>query len=204
MNPDIIVHSSVHEVEFWKRYRTLRKMIACLVSRENLVQALQEETILPEKTRDEALGFLKNEHAQNLVVFHDFLVNFISMSIQGLHHMDITLEFSFRKDGALMCQGNLLHVDEHVMVLPSEEGQRFISAFSWILEDLHPEESLIRVYKNYQERYDRDQGADLNRCRLEVRQEIYPGSTFHARLRLPAQVFIEEEFGQRTWHPDNE
>lgn len=196
MDPEIIVHSSVHEVEFWKRYRILCRMLINLGEREHLVRAIRGEGSIPEKTRDEVIGVLKAEHTQNMGVFHDFLVNFISMSLQGLHHVDISLEFSFRAGSPILCKKIFLHVDQHIKELPPEECQRIISALSWILEERQPDRALIRVYERYQERFDRDLGADLNRCRLEIRKDVYPGSTFHANIRLPAEVFIEKEFGQ--------
>jgi len=196
MNPDIVVHSSVHEVEFWKRYRTLCRMIETLDGRERLIKTLQEETIIPDKTRDEVTGFLKTEYAQDMGAFHDFLVNFISLSMQGLHPFDIMVEFSFRQEGPLLCHRSALHVDDRTRDLPPDEGQHLLSAFSFILDDPAPEKSLLRVYEEYQQRCDRNFSADLNRCMLELRREMYPGSAFHARLRLPAEVFIDEASGQ--------
>ncbi|MGV8128585.1 MAG: hypothetical protein ACP5NN_01650 [Methanolinea sp.] len=203
MNPDIIVHSSVHEVEFWKRYHILCRMLTDLGEQEHLVRAIRIEGSIPEKTRDEVIAVLRAEHTQNMGVFHDFLVNFISMSLQGLHHVDISLEFSFRTEGPILCQKIFLHVDQHRKELPQEECQRIISQLSWILEESQPDKALIRVYERYQERFDRDLGDGLNRCRLEIRREVYPGSTFHMNLRLPAEVFMEEEFGQAPSSNEN-
>ncbi len=204
MNPEIVVHSSVHEVDFWKRYRVLLRMIKALEEREHLILALQGEGSIPEKTRDEAVGSIKAEHAQNLGVFHDFLVNFINMSLLGLHHVDITLEFSFYSAGPILSERICIHVDQHKKKLPYEEGQRFLSALSWILEEDQPDASLVRLYEVYQERYDRGQDVDLNRCTLALQKEVYPGSIFHATLRLPAEAFIEPEFGQIPTTPDRE
>lgn len=167
-----------------------------LEEREHLVRAIRGEVSIPEKTRDEVIAVLRAEHTQNMGVFHDFLVNFINMSLQGLHHVDISLEFSFRTEGPILCQKIFFHIDQHIKELPQEECQRIISQLSWILEESQPDKALIRIYERYQEKFDRDQGADLNRCRLEVQREVYPGSTFHAKLRLPAEMFIEMEFGQ--------
>lgn len=203
MDPEIIVHSSVHEVEFWKRYHILCRMLMNLEERGHLVRAIRGEGCIPEKTRDEVIGALKAEYTQNTAVFHDFLVNFISMSHQGLHHVDISLEFSFRGEGPVLCQKIFLHVDQHVKELPQEECQHILSLLSWILEESQPDKALIRVYERYQERFDRDLGDGLNRCRLEIRREVYPGSMFHMKLRLPAEVFIEEEFGQAPSSPEN-
>jgi len=201
MNPEIVVHSSVHEVEFWKRYRVLLRMIKALEEREHLILALQGEGSIPEMTRDQAVGFIKVEHAQNLGVFHDFLVNFINMSLQGLHHVDISLEFSFHNTGPILPERICIHVDQHRKTLPCEEGQRFISALSWIPEESQPDALLVRLFKGYQERYDRGQEGNLNRCRLVLMKEVYPGSTFHATLRLPAEVFIEPDFGRIPTSP---
>lgn len=204
MDPDIIVHSSVHEVEFWKRYHILCRMLMNLEEQEHLVRAIRGEGSIPEKTRDEVIGSLKAEHTQNTGVFHDFLVNFISMSLQGLHHVDVSLEFSFRGEGPILCQKIVLHVDQYIKELPQEECQRILSHLSWILEESQPDIALIRVYERYQERFDRELGEGLNRCRLEIRREVYPGSTFHVKLRLPAEVFTEEEFGQASSSDENQ
>jgi len=190
VNPDISLHPAVHEVEFWKRYRALLRMTRHLAGGERLIRALQEETAIPEKTRDEAIGPLKEEHAQNFSAFHDFLVNFVSLALQGLHRADISLEFSFT-EGVPRCHRALLHVDGHPRDLPVEEGRRLLACLPLTGEDPHPEQSLLRFYEAMEQRFDRDQKGELDRCSLEIRQEIYPGSAFHARLHLPAQVFIE-------------
>lgn len=204
MNPEIVVHSSVHEVEFWKRYRVLIRMIKALEEREHLIKALQGEGSIPEKTGDEAVGAIKAEHAQNLGVFHDFLINFISLSLQGLHHVDISLEFSFHNTGPILPERVNIHVDQHKKTLPSDEAQRFLSALSWIPKESQPDASLVRLFEGYQERYDRGHEADLNRCRLVLLKEMYPGSIFRATLRLPAEVFIEPEFGRLSTSPVGE
>ncbi|HOT03177.1 MAG TPA: hypothetical protein PK069_03255 [Methanolinea sp.] len=190
MNREISLHSSVHEVEFWKRYRALLRMMAHLESREQMIRELQEETAIPEKTRDEAVGHLKAEHSQNIGAFHDFLVNFSSLALQGLHRVDISIEFSFRDDGNLRCHRCVIYVDGRSRDLLVEEGQRLLSLLPRMGDELHPEESLIRFYEGLERDFDRNSRGELERCSLEVRQEIYPGSGFSAKIRLPAQVFL--------------
>lgn len=191
MNREISLHSSVHEVEFWKRYRALLRMMAHLESREQMIRALQEETAIPEKTRDDAIGHLKAEHAQNIGAFHDFLVNFSSLALQGLHRVDISIEFSFREDGILRCHRCTIHVDGRSRELLVEEGQRLLLLLQRTIEGLHPEQSLIRFYEGVEQNFDRNSRGELDRCSLEIRKEIYPGSGFSSKIRLPAQVFLE-------------
>ena len=191
MNREISLHSSVHEVEFWKRYRALLRMMAHLESREQMIRALQEETAIPEKTRDDAIGHLQAEHAQNIGAFHDFLVNFSSLALQGLHRVDISIEFSFWEDGILRCHRCVIHVDGRSRDLLVEEGQRLLSLLPRTIEGLHPEQSLIRFYEGLEQNFDRNSRGELDRCSLEIRKEIYPGSGFSSKIRLPAQVFLE-------------
>lgn len=191
MNREISLHSSVHEVEFWKRYRALLRMMAHLESREQMIRALQEETAIPEKTRDDAIGHLKAEHAQNIGAFHDFLVNFSSLALQGLHRVDISIEFSFWEDGILRCHRCTIHVDGRSRELLVEEGQRLLLLLPRTIEGLHPEQSLIRFYEGVEQNFDRNSRGELDRCSLEIRKEIYPGSGFSSKIRLPAQVFLE-------------
>ncbi len=190
MNREIALHPSVHEVEFWKRYRALLRMMAHLESREQMIRAMQEETAIPEKTRDDAIGHLKAEHAQNIGAFHDFLVNFSSLALQGLHRVDICLEISFREDGVLRCHRCTLHVDERSRDLLIEEGQRLLAALPRTSDDPHPEQSLVRFYVGQEQNFDRNSRGELDRCSLEIRKEIYPGSGFSSKIRLPAQVFL--------------
>jgi len=190
MDHEISLHPSVHEVEFWKRYRALLRMMAHLESREQMIRALQEETAIPEKTRDDAIGHLKAEHAQNIGAFHDFLVNFSSLALQGLHRVDIRIEISFREDGAPRCHRCTIHVDGRSRDLLVEEGQRLLATLPLTSDDPHPEQSLIRFYEGQEQNFDRNSRGELDRCSLEITKEIYPGSGFSAKIRLPAQVFF--------------
>ncbi|MDH7510148.1 MAG: hypothetical protein QHH04_03790 [Methanolinea sp.] len=189
----VTVHPGIHEVTFWKTFSVLRKMIRHLEERELLIATLAKDPTLPEKTRDEVTAFLKSEQAENLSAFHDFLVNFITIGLQGLHRTGITLEFSFQENGTYRVLRACLHVDGKPLPLPDGEGQRLFSIISPVLlSGDDPGGALIAFYKSCEEMHDRERGYSLDSCSLELTREIYPGTSFHARLRLPAYIFCRE------------
>lgn len=185
----ITLHSSVHELRFWQNLSLLRRMVRHLGEREHLIGMLATDPVLPEKTRDEAVSLLKMEQAENLSAFHDFLSNFIAMGMQGLHRTEITLEFSFQDDGSYCVLAAALHVDGKAVPLPPGEGQRLISLLSPVFSSGEPEQALLRYYRSVEEMHDRAGGTSLSSCLLELSREIFPGRSFHARLRLPAHLF---------------
>lgn len=189
----VTVHPSVHEVSFWKAFSVLRRMIRHLEERDMLIMKLAKDPTLPEKTRDEVTAFLKSEQAENLSAFHDFLVNFITIGIQGLHRTGITLEFSFQEDGTCRVMRSCLHVDGNSLPLPDGEGSRLISILSPVLRSGDdPGQALIAFYQSCEEMHDRERGYGLDSCSLELSREIFPGTSFHAKLRLPAYIFCRE------------
>jgi len=186
------IHSSVHEVRFWQNFSVLRRMIKHLGERELLIAALAGDPVLPEKTRDEAVSFLKREQAENLSAFHDFLVNFVTMGMQGLHRTEITLEFSFQDNGSYWVQGAVLHVDGKSVPLPDGEGQKLMALPSPVLSAGEPGQALLSFYRSCEETHDREAGSGLDSCKLELSREIFPGTSYHARLRLPAYLYCSK------------
>jgi hypothetical protein len=190
---EVRIHSSVHEVRFWQNFSILRTMIKHLGDREMLISALSRDPVLPEKTRDEAVSLLKKEQTENLSAFHDFLVNFVTMSMQGLHRTEITLEFTFQDDGTYWVHGATLHVDGKPLLLPEGEGPRLMASISPVLVAGDPSQSLLSFYRSCEELHDREAGSGLESCRLELTHEIFPGTSYRARLRLPAYRYCNGE-----------
>jgi len=189
----VTVHPGIHEVTFWKTFATLRKMIRHLEERDLLIAKLSKDPTLPEKTRDEVIACLKSEQAEHLSAFHDFLVNFITIGMQGLHQTGITLEFSFQENGTYRVLGASLRVDGTPLPLPDGEGRRLVSIISPVLlSGDDPGQALVAFYKSCEEMHDRERGYGRDSCSLELTREIYPGTSFHARLRLPAYIFCRE------------
>ncbi|MCQ8893861.1 MAG: hypothetical protein NQU46_04440 [Methanolinea sp.] len=189
---EVAVHSSVHEVRFWKNYRILQKMRGHLADRERLIRGLAADPTLPEKTRDEVVFLLKREQESNLAAFHDFLVNFVQIGMASLHQTRITLEFTFREDGSARIERAVLHVDGRDVPLPDGEGQRLLAHLSPALSGEEPDRGLIAFYERIEEEYDRGGGDLLQTCSLDLCRVIFPGTLFRARIRLPATYFCNE------------
>lgn len=65
MGPAITPHSSVHEVEFRKRYRTLEVMLDHIRNQEHLIKSLQVQAALSDQVKDAAVSALKTESVKN-------------------------------------------------------------------------------------------------------------------------------------------
>lgn len=194
---DVTIHPNVHEVRFWQNLVHLRRMVGHIRERDAVISALSRDASLPEKTRDDALSFLKKEREENLSAFHDFLANFVSMGLRGLHRTDISLEFSFEEDGTHHVGESVLHIDGKPLSLPTGEGEKLISLLAPVFSSEDPCEALLSFYKEIEEAHDRGGSFGLESCSLELFREVYPGKSFHATLRLPASMFFGEK--QEEW-----
>ncbi|MDI9633106.1 MAG: hypothetical protein QFX32_03510 [Methanolinea sp.] len=194
---DVTIHPNVHEVRFWQNLVHLRRMVAHIRERDAVISALSRDASLPEKTRDDALSFLKKEREENLSAFHDFLANFVTTSLRGLHRTDISLQFSFELGGSYRVEESVLHIDGKPLSLPQGEGEKLISLLVPVLSSEDPCGALLSFYKACEEAHDRGARFGLESCRLELFREVYPGKSFHATLRLPASTFFGEKNGER-------
>ncbi len=187
-------HSSVHEVEFRKRYRTLEVMLEHLRNQEHLIQSLQAQAALSDQIKDAAVSALKIESAKNYQVFHDYLLNFLTFSFQGLHRVDILLSFSIMDNGGLQLESGSVSVDGIEHGLPAEEGIRWMEPLDKALGELGRKDAwdrLLDLYKTLELKYDRLLGGSLERCSLLLLEEVYPKGGYHVRIRLPAQAFTD-------------
>ncbi len=197
MESGMTPHSSVHEAEFRKRYRTLEVMLEHLRNQEQLIQSLQEQAALSDQIKDAAVSALKTENAKNYQVFHDYILNFLTFSFQGLHRVDILLSFSIMDNDGLQFESGSVSVDGKEHRLPSEEGIRWMEPLEKALGEpgrKNTGDTLLDLYKTLELKYDRLLGGCLERCSLLLLEEVYPKEGYHVRIRLPAQAFTDMGF----------
>lgn len=187
-------HSSLHEGEFWKRSRTLCAMLEHLKGQECLIDALQVQVALSDQLKDAVLSALKTECTQNYQLFHDYLLNFLTFSFQGLHRVDILLSFSIMEGGGLQFESGSISIDGMQHGLPLQEGILWLEPIKGILGDLPRKDAVSAVldlYKSLESKYDRLLDGSLDRCSLLLLDEVYPIECSHVRIRLPAQAFMD-------------
>ena len=178
------------EDEFWKRFLGTRTMLVHMKERAELIRQIRGETVIPEHARDLAVNAIFTELEENKKIFFDYLLNFISVSMQVLHHTDIEIEFTITEDGRVEMDSNRLIVDREVMEIPIEIGARFTGL---ILGSRGPEklDEILLFFREEEARYDKLFGGIMDRCSLQVMDELYPGRCAHVKIKLPAQSLIE-------------
>jgi len=176
--------------EFWRRFSGVRTMLVHMKERADLIRRVREETVIPEQARDLAIKALSTELQENKVIFFDYLLNFISAGMQVLHHADIEMEFTIIEGGRIEMNSNRLFVDGEVQDIPIEIGTRFTGQ---VLESRGPKilDAILVFFREEEARYDKLFGGIMDRCSLQIMDELYPRRCAHVRLKLPAQSLIE-------------
>lgn len=178
------------EEEFWKRYSAILSMLGHMKERADLIRRIRGEAVIPEHARDLAIKALSTELTENKAFFFDYLLNFISVSMQVLHRADIEMEFTINEEGRIEMDRNRLVVDDQAQDIPIEIGGRFMNV---ILDTRGPKkiDALLVFFREEEARYDKLFGGIMDRCSLQVMEEIYPRRCNHIKLKLPAQSLIE-------------
>lgn len=176
--------------EFWKRFSGIRTMLVHMKERADLIRGIREEIVIPEHARALAIKALAMELQENKKVFFDYLLNFISVSMQVLHPADIEMEFTIFEGGRIEMDSNKLIVDREILDIPIEIGTRFMTL---ILETKGAKklDAIMLFFREEEARYDKLFGGIIDRCSLEIMDELYPRRCAHVKLKLPAQSLIE-------------
>jgi hypothetical protein len=176
--------------EFAKRFSGVRTMLVHMKERADLIRKIRNETVIPEHARDLAIKALSAELNENKSVFFDYLLNFISVSMQVLHRADIEMEFTIIEGGRIEMNSNRLIVDNEMLDIPIEIGTRFTSL---ILDNKGTKkiDAILIFFREEEARYDKLFGEIIDRCSLQLMDELYPRRCAHVRLKLPAQSLIE-------------
>ena len=197
MEREISLHSSVYEVEFWKRYRVMGAMLHHMNTQKILIEELKKERAIPEQARDMALNAVRGELKQNISLFCDFLLNFISYGRQGLHKIDFEMRFLVLEQKAVEVERCMIHVNERTHDVPFEVSTGFLEE---IIEKMTGDSresypyQIIRHYEEYETYFDQMLGGNLERSGLEIMDEIFPRKCYHVMIRLPGQVLMKEGF----------
>lgn len=190
MGSDMEMRGGLSDDEFWKKYLGIRKMLALMKKRNELIRYMREEIVIPDHARDLAIKAVTTELIDNKKVFFDYLLNFISISMQGLHKCDIEFSFTIFEGGKSEINACSMIVDGEFQDLPVEIGTRFIGIILDKVSQRHLE-AVLQFYRQEEAKYDKMLGGGLDRCTLQIMEELYPKRRSHIRLKLPAQSLIE-------------
>ncbi|HVP94023.1 MAG TPA: hypothetical protein VMS89_02510 [Methanoregulaceae archaeon] len=178
--------------EFQKRASDLQLMVSHMKGRADLIKKIGSEPVIPEQTRDMAIKAISCELKENLLFFFQFLINFINLGMQGLHHVDFEVGFTFFGNGIVQTDCCILHVDGKQLEIPLEIGTRYILAMFGSSDQQNPD-FIEAYYKMEEAYYDRALGEVSGRCNLRVLEELFPKRCIHVTMKLPAQVIIKNQ-----------
>ncbi len=181
----------IQEREYWNRYRTLKSTLARLASQSDLIERIRNEGAIPAQVQDLALKALAADIDQTRHLFGDLLLNFISISLEGTHAVDIEVEATFSPDSDLMEVNRcLLWIDGRAEEIGPEIGEALIRHGTGTGRG-SPVKALLEFYQAEEVRFDRMLDGALDRCSLRILREMYPANSNYVRMRLPAQTLIE-------------
>jgi hypothetical protein len=195
MAKELLSHQPAYESEFWKRYRIMKAMLSHIEQQETLLLGLKHEYSIPESARDMAIKAVEEEIAHNLEIFRDFLINYINFGGQGLHRMDIDIGFTLILGTPPENRTCTLFIEGLAHPLPQDIGHALMEK----LVDMAGGNSvsfprqMIEVYKKIEGHYDLVSGGDLERCSLNITEELFPCTCYHVRVRFPALIFLEDD-----------
>lgn len=194
MQETMSIPDSIYEREFWKRYSSVRRMVR-EIRRENLLlHQIRDERVIPEQARDLAVTAMARELSDKHQIFLDFFHNFISFGRQGLHRIDLQVTFTVLPGGIAEIEKCSLSVDGREELLPVEIGQQIVD----IIPYEKGWEAILAFYRREETRFDRLFGANLERCALVIRKELFPTPSYSVMMRLPAQILVDQPLPRDT------
>jgi hypothetical protein len=195
MRDPVTVHPATHELEFWKRYEVFLAMLRHLTRQSELMARIREEHEIPEQAVDLAIRAVSREHEENKRIFIDYLINLVSFCMQGLHTVDLEVKYSVLEQGQTELEECLVHINQKPYPVPPEIGRVVIdrlftdlSSRKWVEIPTY----VLGVYQEQEKHFDLLLGGSLERSALRITEEIFPLKRFQVRIRLPAQVLIEQ------------
>lgn len=170
-----------------EQFLTLKVMAENIQSQEQFLQMIDRENLIPDMARRLAKEAISTDLQSNKRVILDFLYNVISRT--GEHDPAMDVEFFYIIIGKEFFEvdKSILWLEDVELPIPFEIGEKLGKQI--IGEDTADAvKKIISFYKAAEARFDREQFGNLERCSLVIYEEIYPQSSWHIRMRLPARI----------------
>jgi hypothetical protein len=190
MGNDLYLHHLFQEKEFWNRYDNLKEVLRHLQDQEGLLDRVRREEVIPEGPRELAVKALSADIGQTRRLFSEIFQNFVSGASLGLNRVDLETSLTILEGGLLEVNRCALWVDGEPWEIPVDFGRKFAEHILSRGEGT-PAEAITGFYENEEHLCDIRLGGSLNRCSLQMMEEIYPARNLHVRIRLPAQTLVD-------------
>ena len=190
MGNDLYLHHLFQEKEFWNRYDNLKEVLRHLQDQEELLDRIRRQEVIPEGPRELAGRALSADIDQTRRLFSEIFQNFVSGAAQGLNRVDLETSLTSLEGGILEVNRCALWVDGEPWEIPADLGRKFAEHILSTGEG-SPAEVIAGFYEHEEHLSDMRLGGSLNRCSLQMMEEIYPAKNLHVRIRLPAQSLVD-------------
>jgi hypothetical protein len=202
MGDDILLTRMFQEKEFWKRYEHLRSVLQHLAERTLLRDQIQQEVVIPDQARDLAAKALTRDLEQTRRLFFEVFENLVSQAGHTPLELDIECALTVVTQDLVEVKWCTLWAGDTSLEIPVEMGEHFAAG---ILGDPSrtPADAFIRFFEEEEARCDSTDGGILNRCSLQVMEEVFPLRCLHVRFRLPARTLISYNARERTRSPSD-
>jgi hypothetical protein len=190
MGNDLYLHHLFQEKEFWNRYDNLKEVLRHLQDQNDLLDRIRREEVIPEQPRELAVKALSADIDQTRRLFSEIFQNFVSGASIGLNRVDLEASITLIDGELLEVNRCALWVDGEPWEIPADLGKRF-AEYILARGEGTPAETITEFYKGEEHLYDMRLGGSLNRCSLQMMEEIYPAKNLHVRIRLPAQTLVD-------------
>jgi hypothetical protein len=190
MGNDLYLHHLFQEKEFWNRYDNLKEVLRHLQDQNDLLDRIRKEEIIPEQPRELAMKALSADIEQTRRLFSEIFQNFVSGASIGLNRVDLEASITLIDGELLEVNRCALWVDGEPWEIPADLGKKFAEHILARGEGT-PAETITEFYEQEEHLYDMRLGGSLNRCSLQMMEEIYPAKNLHVRIRLPAQTLVD-------------
>ncbi|MDD1666058.1 MAG: hypothetical protein LUQ23_00785 [Methanomicrobiales archaeon] len=190
MGNDLYLHHLYQEKEFWNRYDNLKEVLRHLQDQNELLDRIRREEVIPEGPRELAMKALSADIGQTRRLFSEIFQNFVSGASAGLNRVDLETSLTLIDGEILEVNRCALWVDGEPWEIPADLGRKFAEHILSGGEGTRAE-AIAGFYENEEHLYDMRLGGSLNRCSLQMMEEIYPARNLHVRIRLPAQSLVD-------------
>jgi len=166
---------------------TLHVMAENIKTHEQFLQMIEHEDIIPDMARRLTKEALSEDLISNKRVLLDFIYNILSRTDENSPPIDIEFFFIIIGKEFFQVDRCVLWLEHKELNIPFEIGEKFGKGI--VGEEMADAvKNITVVYKEYEAKFDKENFGDLNRCSLVIFEEIYPRSSWHIRMRLPAQI----------------
>lgn len=194
MDEELRANLTRPEHEFWNRYADLQVLLDERRAQSECIVRINGQQAIPPQLRDAAVQAIDDYLAASRLVLAEMLACFVAGAASGLHAIDIEVSATILSRATRTIQSCRLLVEGRAEEIPAEIGERFLACI--LADESVPVVAAIKQFYEAEEtRSDMLLPGRIDRCSLQILEELYPTTCYHVRMRLPATVVLDRQIG---------